>query len=243
VQITVPAPPNVDLVVSSCTIEGNTARATIRNTGSEGASFQQGKQVVTFKTDPRFASDFDVTGPWGASGGGYYLPPGGTQDFKVTFKFPNGESLIEITWIVDPNDAVAESNPSNNERTCRASGAPAPTSIAITDAAISVVTAQPTYGPPGTTFEFTVVVKNTGTVSLPSDLFFSCLIDNAMFPKNGYYMTKSLAPNETFTQRIPTSGTFLPGTHVLECTVDPSKKLSESTRNNNARSLVFTVTK
>ncbi|MGH7461278.1 MAG: CARDB domain-containing protein, partial [Longimicrobiales bacterium] len=237
VLITASAPPNVDLIVSSCTVEGNVTRATIRNNGSEGASFQAGKPIVSFKYDPRPAADFKMTGPFTAQGGGFYIAPGGTQDLEVRITFDNGATLTQVTWIVDPNDAVAELNPTNNERTCRGAGTPG---VALfTDLGISGISVQPTSGPPPTPFEFTVVVKNMGTSSIPAAIYaVDCVIDGVRFlPQSAFRVPTALAAGATFTQKIRKEGNYIPGSHVFECTADVSSQLTESTRNNNARSL------
>ncbi len=244
VQITATAPPNVDLSISSCTFEkfpqSFYARATIRNTGSEGVAFQTNQVIAR----AMFGSNFDVR----AEGGGVFVVAGGSAEVKAQFSTLPAPGSHHVTWTVDPTDLVAESNATNNEKTCTlvVEVAPPTPTPPMSDVAITTLTAQPISGPPGTQFVFTVVVKNIGTAnvgSMSTGVEVRCTVDGGQFAGNNWAWFGSIEPGKTYgPYQIRTSQSLAPGTKVLECTVDPYNKLTESTRNNNARSLVFTVT-
>jgi hypothetical protein len=255
VQITASPPPNVDLIMSSCTIEmvRNTslnrdelvARATIRNNGSEPAAFQTDQVVASAtRTTPVGMYDAPYAGQFRAPGGGQYFPPGASANFSVTFVLPKTSGSLEMAWTADPADVVLESQPTNNNRTCSYSHTAPTPSAPIFDLAITGISTQPYSGPPQTSFVFTFVVKNVGTVNTSTtseNVEVRCLIDNGRFTGDTFYLPH-LAPNESVTKVIKTTWSFIPGNKVLECAVDPNQRLTESTRNNNYRSLVFTVT-
>ncbi|MGH7471692.1 MAG: CARDB domain-containing protein, partial [Longimicrobiales bacterium] len=236
VKITASAPPNVDLVVSSCTFElkQNTVvtRATIRNNGTGATAFQTNQYLaqVASSHSPGQSRQF------AAPGGGQTIPAGGTVEFQETYALPTTAGLMEATWTVDPRDVVAESNADNNERKCSVMIVPD-----VKDFSITAVSTQPSNGSAQTKFVFSVSVKNGSTSATNSSQFVEveCLIDGSRFDYN--YFSATLAPNATFTKNIYTTGGFAPGSHVLECTADPKMQLNESTRSNNARSLVFNV--
>ncbi len=246
VQITAAASINVDLVISDCTFIQDPSdasvifpRATIKNNGSEGAAFQTGQVFAKYQHPSGLGSEFK------AAGGGEYIAPGGTKVISVAgqrFQPPSGSKTF--TWTVDPSDAVAESNPANNERACTFTFGPVtPAAPKLPDLVISTITSRTNSGPPGTWFVFTLLVTNTGSADAPTDKVWPrCSIDGAHVPGGMAGSNPTLAPGQSVSFQWQTNSNFVPGTKRLECTIDPNNALVESTETNNMRSITFVVT-
>ncbi|MGH7461279.1 MAG: CARDB domain-containing protein, partial [Longimicrobiales bacterium] len=268
-QITAAAPANVDLSVSSCTFQTTRSApgtrvqvvATIQNMGSAGLSFQTGQLIARVVPHfQQFSASLPVPGQpappapapfqtFPAEGGGRYIAPGGTASVTASFNAISTATSYEVTWTVDPDDVVPESNANNNERRCAYTPPPPVTP----DLQISGIATQPQSGPPQTTFVFTVTVSGAGIqrYSPYAILDVRCLIDGAAFTGGSFAVPNSVRqhPNAasgsiSYTHEIRTTRSFAVGSHVLECIVDPEQALNpaEATRANNARSLLFNVT-
>ena len=230
----------IDLVIVNCRVsqEGQSviANAKLKNSGTEGASFQTGETMAELNAS---GNTFKITAP----GGGRYIGPGSEVDLARTFSAAPG--TLRTTWTADPDKLIMERNENNNTGNCQLVVEEASVSSgALPDMIVSQIVIEPASGTTSTIFVFKVTVKNQGNAVAPGSVYLlvGARLDGSPFeftPEWGGYRDLSSGQSRTYTLRC--DNTFIPGTHILSCTVDRRNGLTESNEDNNTRTAQFVV--
>lgn len=202
---------------------------TTKNIGGSPTTFLDGAAIVKYNARPS-------QGAWAekrisAPSGGLYLISGAEWSCKEFTYFDEG--LQNMTYTVDPNNVVAETNENNNTYTIAVPPPNPPKPIP--DFTITSFKIEPASAP-GTYFNITAVVKNVGAAeSNCPNVEVNCSIGG----KLGYLRAIPIGGTQTFV--FPITWQLPPGTKTATCTVDPTNVCQESDENNNSATTTFVV--
>ena len=261
-----------DLVVSNITATPVSGTAdttfefaiTVTNQGNWSTNNCQG-QACQIRIDD---APGNIEARWGTCS---VLEPGQSIVHKVRTKRALAAGSHTFKASVDPSKYVTELNEDNNEATINFAVAgkavaakdpgrllsardilktntPAPPRAVpmLPDLVVSQITASPASGPPGTIFEFTIVVTNQGNAIAPKGITQLCelYLDSyqsgweAEYHWAGY---RDLNPGESLTHTLRLKNPLAVGNHTMKAVVDYCWELTEKDETNNAATVSFTV--
>jgi hypothetical protein len=253
VWVTVPAP-QVDLVVTSCGFDtaGVTVSATlppiaiakqipisatIQNRGTQPHSWSAGTVIARFSA---LSQRVEVTAP----AGGLALGPGATTQVTAAWSWPRlAVTQLGTWWVVDPGDQVFESDESN-ALSCPFTWNPRPAAVkpALADLEVPAISTRPYRGKPGTSFVFTVRVRNKG----PGDATHPATL--ATCSLNGGHFLGKLQPHPTSPLKAGQHRDYVwsyvaiaLGPMRLQCRADDRDDMAEADENNNVGTVSFVV--
>ena len=204
-------------------------KITIKNIGGSPATFLDGAVIVKYNARPS-------QGAWAekrinAPVGGLYLVAGAEWSCQEFTYFDAG--LQNITYTLDPNNTVAESNENNNTYTIPVPPPNPPSPIP--DLTITNFKIEPATTP-GTYFNITAIVKNVGAgESNCPGVTVNCSIGGTV----GTLGAIPVGQSRTFV--LPVNWQLPPGAKTATCTVDPNNVCKESDENNNTATTTFVV--
>jgi len=201
---------------------------TLKNTGATAVTLPAGAKLWTVDGQSPTGSTAPATG--------LYLSPGaevaGPNKPHKTMSGLNPGSY-KVTFIIDPDNIIKESNESNNIRECSWTVVPAQTGLNA-DLVITTNTVTPASGSSATEFHNFVTVKNIGNGD--SKGF------NTMCEPGSSWNRPGLKPGESQSANyaIPNVKLIPPGTHTVTCTITPF--FTEANTTNNTSTTTFTIT-
>jgi uncharacterized membrane protein len=237
-----------DLVYQSCTIlpanpttaDEIRAMFTLKNQGNAPAVF------------PANSTAFKAFSPFGGSiseaVGQTSVAPGTSKNWTYIPIVPAGQGragTYDFRVVVDPNNAVSESNEGNNEGICKVTIAQAQPS-GQPDLVVSACRFRPTPTP-YTSFTMDVDLKNQGTASAVFPVN-SMLVNWKVAGREGGKATPgglTLAPGAMTTVSMGINpGTIAsPGTYTVTFKADPGNAIAESNETNNEKRCTVTLVK
>jgi subtilase family serine protease len=222
--------PEVDLIPTAIT-----ASATTNIKLGQKVTFDSGVKNAGSANAPGFSVKWLVNNMKNGYGGHEAVPANttvidGNSRFEYTFNSPG---TYTITFQVDSDKVVSESNEKNNE-----------TSIIIkvpkTDLVPTGVSASATTNIKiGQPITFESGIKNNGGVDA-SNFYVKWLVNGTQVASNGYGVVP--AYSTIFHQNGRLSYAFnAPGTYTITFQIDPDNKLNESDTSNNTASTTITI--
>jgi subtilase family serine protease len=145
--------------------------------------------------------------------------------------FPVGAHTVEL--VVDPQNALAESNEGNNSASRGFVVSPIP----VLDLAAGTVILSPPVPTSSQLVSLNATVRNAGNTAA-TNVAWQLNVDGRVA---GSGTISSLAPNGNASVSAANLGPYAAGTHIAELLVDPQNALAETNETNNISSAPFTV--
>lgn len=202
--------------------EAITLRAVVKNNGTAASpssvhkvSFTVNNQEVAASTQPATTS----------------IAAGASVTLTANATWSTSNGSYAVTAIVDPDDAIAEFNNSNNSfsKTLTVARRPGP------DLVVQSISWAPSTPAAGAAVSFTVTVANQGLDPTPGSSVAVQLVLDGTTTLNGTVPT-SLAAGAAAAVTLSGTWTAVNGNHTLVATVDPAGVIAESVESNNNQS-------
>ena len=175
---------------------------------------------------------------------GYALGVGQSSGHYTTLTVPLGTTAgsYYVLFVADPNNAVAESNETNNVTAVSFTVTPPSFDLTIQQPSIS-----PTNPAPGTPLNMGCYINNQGNSAAPSSSVGFYLSTDAILDANDQLLTSQYGgqlfpsyPSQRYgTAAVPNN--LAPGTYYILFVADYQNQVAETNENNNVSALSFTV--
>ncbi len=158
------------------------------------------------------------------------ITPGSTD--SANFTYFTSTKPINVRGIVDPDNIIAESDETNNEKVVLFTPT-APTSTF--DFHVTSLTCTPQKPIAGQQAFITVKIKNNGSKQAPES-FLACYVDGVMVKS---IFIRKISAGSTLTENITWIAT--PGSHTIRVVVDYNESVFEISEINNTKEIVVTT--
>ncbi|KFE70297.1 APHP domain protein [Hyalangium minutum] len=157
------------------------------------------------------------------------LAAGASVTLTANASWSTSYGSYPVTAVVDPDNAIAEFNDSNNSftKTLTVSRRPGP------DLIVQAISSTPSTPAAGAAVSFTVTVTNQGLDPTPGSSVAVRLVIDGATTLNGT-VPSSLAAGAGAAVTLSGTWTATNGNHTLVATVDPASAISESVETNNS---------
>lgn len=207
-----------------------TVIATILNTGGAEASDVAVQFIDTTATNPVPIGEPQIIAS---------IPPGGSGIAQIAYDITGITEDRDIGVMVDPNNAIAESDETDNsaEATLELAEVPAP-NLVVDAANIGFSTDNPTQGDTVTIY---ATVRNEGSIEAANVVVqFSDDTDDPL-PIGEQQTIELIPPGGSGTVEVTYDTTGKPGDRSIEVVADPYNFIAESSESDNDDSVTLTV--
>ena len=199
--------------------EAITLKAVVKNNGT--AATPSGVHKASFRVnDQEVATSATTT----------TLAAGASATLTASAAWSTAHGTFPITAVVDPDNAIAEFNDTNNSfsKNITVSQTPGP------DLVVQSISPAPSTPAAGAAVKYTVAIANQGLDATGSSVAVKLVIDGTTTLTG--VTSSALAANATAAVVLSGTWTASNGNHTLVATVDPSNAISEAVESNNTLS-------
>ncbi len=154
------------------------------------------------------------------------IDAGATEKKSFNWTAVVGEHKVRA--VADSASKVMESSEDNNEKT-------ATITPRAPDLAIAAITPSTTVAPPGETVDFSVIIKNQGTLKADASRVHFYIDGTSL----GFLALPEIEAAASATRIF--SWKSQDGTHEIEARADPDENVIEADESNNARTIIFSI--